>query len=128
MGSRSEISEARPPPLTMLEEMLTLYERENENTHNFIPFMIQDGKMGLKITRCMRKEALSSFNKEYDKGFAHIVECYPDFHRTTRMNDKFELTRNKSLMMGNSYCDFCWHDKRFIEKIEHPDKSFWEEI
>jgi hypothetical protein len=128
IDSEYEITEARPSPLTMLEEILSLYERESDNTHIFIPFKIQDGKMGLKITKCMKEKALQIFNKDLDREFAHIVECYPDFHRTKRMNENFVLTRERSLMMGNKYCDFCWHDKRFVEKAEHPSKEFWEKI
>jgi len=128
IDSEYEVKTTRPSPLTMLEEILTLYERESDYTHNFIPFKAKDGVMGMKITRCMKEEALSSFEKEYDREFAYIVECYSDFHRTKRMNENFVLTRDKSLVMGNPYCDLCWHDKRFVENVKHPDKEFWEEI
>jgi len=128
IDSEYEITGNRSSPLTMLEEILTLYERESDKTHIFTPFKIQDGKMGMKITQCMKERALQVFNKELDREFAYIVECYSDFHRTKRMNERFELTRERSLIMGNTYCDFCWHDKRFVEKIEHPNKEFWDEI
>lgn len=128
VDSEYEITETRPSPLTMVEEILALYERESDRTHDFTTFKIQEGKMGMKITRCMGEEALRSFDKDFDREFAYIVECYPDFHRTKRMNEKFVLTRERSIMMGNSYCDFCWNDKRIVEKIEHPDKEFWEQI
>ncbi len=123
-----EVTEIRSSPLTMLEEILALYERESDKTHVFRPFKIQDGKMGLKITKCMKEKALLSFNSDLDREFAYIVECYPDFHRTKRMNENFELTRKRSLIMGNTYCDFCWHDKRFVETLEHPEKEFWMNI
>ena len=55
-----------------------------------------------------------------------MLECYMDFLTPTLRNENFVLTRTKTKMGGHSYCDFCFHDKRFEEEIEQPIEEFWE--
>jgi hypothetical protein len=120
--------EKREPIMEIIEEMLELYESEYKETFNFTTLKIDQGRVGIKMEKCMTHQALKNLDNGFDKEFGYLVACYPDFLTITRMNENFVLTREKSLMMGNSYCDFCWHDKRLVEKVEHPKKDFWEEI
>lgn len=120
--------EKREPIMEMIEEMLELFESEYRETFNFTSLRIDQGKVGLKIDKCMTHQALKNLEIGFDKEFGYLVACYPDFLTINRMNESFVLTRKKSLIMGNSYCDFCWHDKRLVEKVEHPKKEFWEQI
>ena len=120
--------ERREPIMEIIEEMLELYEREYRETFNFTSLKIDQGKVGLKIDKCMTHQALKHLDNGFDKEFGYLVACYPDFLTINRMNENFVLTREKSLMMGNSYCDYCWHDKRLVESVEHPKKDFWEQI
>ena len=120
--------EKREPIMEMIEQMLELYESEYKETFNFTALKIDQGKVGIKIEKCMTHQALKHLLNGFDKEFGYLVACYPDFLTINRMNESFVLTREKSLMMGNSYCDFCWHDKRLVEKVEHPEKEFWEQL
>ena len=117
-----------PPTMEYVEEMLELFDSEYKQTHNYVTFKREEGVVGVKVTKCMTKEALKDFDKNYDKELAYYVACYPDFHTTKRMNKNFNLVRNKTIMIGNSYCDFCWTDKRLRKEIEHPDKEFWVDL
>ncbi|NPD89752.1 MAG: hypothetical protein HGN29_13655 [Asgard group archaeon] len=120
--------EKREPTMEMIEQMVELYESEYKETFNFTAFKIDQGKVGIKIEKCMTQQALEHLYNGFDKEFGYLVGCYPDFLTINRMNESFVLTREKSLMIGNSYCDFCWHDKRLVEKVEHPEKEFWEQF
>lgn len=120
--------EKREPIMEMIEQMLELYESEYKETFNFTALKIDQGKVGIKIEKCMTHQALKHLFNGFDKEFGYLVACYPDFLTINRMNESFVLTREKSLIMGNYYCDFCWHDKRLVEKVEHPEKEFWEQI
>jgi len=117
-----------PPTMEFVEEMVELFNREYKQTHNYTAFKTEEGKIGVKVKKCMIQEALRDFDKNYDKELAYYINCYSDFLTTKRMNKNFNLTRNKTIMIGNSYCDFCWTDKRIVKEIEHPDKAFWVEL
>ena len=40
----------------------------------------------------------------------------------------FVLTRQNTIMEGQDYCDFCYHDTRLVDQVEHPPKEFWEDL
>ncbi|MFW9851602.1 MAG: L-2-amino-thiazoline-4-carboxylic acid hydrolase [Candidatus Thorarchaeota archaeon] len=120
-----ESKELAPPTMEYVEEIIELHEKEYKYTHNYVAFKQEEGKIGVKINKCMIQEALKDFDANYDKELAYYVLCYHDFHTTKRMNKNFSLTREKTIMIGNYYCDFCWIDKRLSEEKEHPEKEFW---
>ncbi|MCG3220104.1 MAG: L-2-amino-thiazoline-4-carboxylic acid hydrolase, partial [Candidatus Heimdallarchaeota archaeon] len=97
--------EKREPIMEMIEQMLELYESEYKETFNFTTLKIDQGKVGIKIEQCMTHKALKHLFNGFDKEFGYLVACYPDFLTINRMNESFVLTREKSLIMGNSYCD-----------------------
>lgn len=94
-------------------------------SHDFINFTIHPGKIGTKTTKCKWYEVMKELN---DPELSYAVCCHYDFEATLNMNPNFLLTRNQTLMEGASYCDFCYHDLRLVDSIEHPPKEFWEEL
>jgi hypothetical protein len=114
--------------MSMIEEMLSLYESEYSKSRIFTSFKIDEGRIGVKIEKCMIHEALKFFDLKYDKDFGYLVECYPEFHTVKRMNENFVLTRKRSLIKGNLFCDYCWHDTRINQQTNHPEKDLWDRI
>ncbi len=123
-----ESKEVAPPTMEYVEEMVELFEKEYKHTHNFVAFKQVEGQIGVKVKKCMIREVLRDFDENYDKELAYYAVCYQDFHTTKRMNKNFSLTREKTVMIGNSYCDFCWVDKRYEKEIKHPEKEFWVDL
>ena len=123
-----ESRQKAPPTMDYVEEMIELFDREYKQTHNYVAFKKEEGQVGVKVKKCMIQEALRDFDPNYDKELAYYVVCYQDFHTTKRMNKNFSLTREKTIMIGNSYCDFCWVDKRYEKEIKHPEKEFWVDL
>ena len=94
-------------------------------SHNFINFKINEGVIGLKITKCKWYEVMKELN---DSDLSYAVACHYDFEATRNMNPKFELTRIRTLMKGDDCCDFCYHDARIVESIIHPSEKFWQDL
>jgi len=108
-----------------LEEMAkSMYKDEKSchKTHNYI-LEVKNGKYILKVTRCLWGDIYSDLP---DLELASLLECYGDFSKMQYINPNFVLTRTKTLVEGHSCCDFVHHDKRIVDKIEHPDEEFWE--
>ena len=55
--------------------------------------------------------------KGLDSELSYFMTCYTDFENTKNLNPDFILTRSKTLMMGDDYCDFCYHDKRKVKEV-----------
>lgn len=92
------------------------------NAFNEIRFIIDEGRSGCRIDKCRWAETLKALN---DPDYAYVVACHYDFEAAKRVNPAFTLTRLSTLMQGNSYCDFVWHDNRVHSSIAHPDTKFW---
>ena len=105
------------------EEEFEQMKKYPQATHDIVLFLLEKGMIVNKITRCMWHELLSQFN---DAEIAYAVACHIDFSKTICTNENIMLTRTKTLMQGDEYCDFCWHDKRFDDELKHPDSEFWE--
>ena len=56
------------------------------------------------MDRCLWKEILESYG---DSELAYLTSCYLDFRVTELLNPNFMLTRPKTVMRGDKYCDFC---------------------
>ncbi|MFX1302296.1 MAG: L-2-amino-thiazoline-4-carboxylic acid hydrolase [Promethearchaeota archaeon] len=54
--------------------------------------------------------------------------CYSDFQGAQNLNPNFVLTRTKTLMMGDDYCDFYYRDTRKDKDLSHPRESEFEEL
>lgn len=98
---------------------------ETYQGHNEIVFRINAGKRGAKIIKCIWYEILKELN---DPDFCYAVACHGDFKSTKNYNPAFVLTRTGTLMQEDEYCDFCYHDTRIIEIVEHPEEEFWNNL
>ncbi|MFW9793371.1 MAG: L-2-amino-thiazoline-4-carboxylic acid hydrolase [Candidatus Thorarchaeota archaeon] len=94
---------------------------ENPQEQSF--FLGKDGALYAKITSCLWSKIL----KEFDPEIAYSVACHFDFNAAKHYNENFVLTRTKTIMQGDRYCDFCWRDTRLGSR-DHPDDSFWEKL
>ena len=81
-------------------------------------------KLLYKVKRCEWANAL----KEFDSEFCHAMLCYSDFEGAKNLNPNFVLTRKKTLMMGDGYCGFCYHDTRKTDDLTHPPESVFEDL
>ncbi|MFW9923616.1 MAG: L-2-amino-thiazoline-4-carboxylic acid hydrolase [Candidatus Thorarchaeota archaeon] len=105
-----------------LEEMAKFfYEDGCPNSHNLVS-KVEDGKYYLKIKRCWWGDAYKDLP---DLELASLLECYGDFCKMIYVNPNFTLTRTRTLVEGNPFCDFVHHDKRIVKEIIHPDDEFW---
>ncbi|MFX0065919.1 MAG: L-2-amino-thiazoline-4-carboxylic acid hydrolase [Candidatus Hermodarchaeota archaeon] len=86
--------------------------------------VINNGRYVSRVTNCMAHEALKVFN---DPELAYIVCCSSDSALIKKINENFVLTRTSTLMNG-PYCDFCTHDTRIVDKVEHLSKEFFESL
>ncbi|MHA2224823.1 MAG: L-2-amino-thiazoline-4-carboxylic acid hydrolase [Candidatus Hodarchaeales archaeon] len=117
-------------PSNYLEKLDAINEEVDKfqklfQSHNLIDFKIQEGKAGYKMLKCKWYEVMKELN---DPDLSYAVCCHYDFEAAKNMNPDFVLTRENTIMEGHGYCDFCYHDTRLINKVEHPSKEFWEEI
>ncbi|HAH32742.1 MAG TPA: hypothetical protein DCL44_10560 [Elusimicrobia bacterium] len=92
----------------------------------FLQAVTGDGRAVMKITRCRPAEVVLKEVK--DPQIVHAVICQPDFAMTKLSNPAFELTREKSLVLGMPYCGHVWHDRRLHKAIKHPSHKFWQEL
>lgn len=96
---------------------------DNFQTQEAIAEVLDDDRMVFKITKCKWAEMLKDFDPEF--GFAML--CSTDYELAKNYNPDFVLTRNNTLMEGDDYCDFCYHDTRTEKEITHPTDQFWKE-
>ncbi len=81
-------------------------------------------KLLYKVKKCEWAEAL----KDFDSELSYAMLCYSDFQGAQNLNPNFILTRTKTLMMGDEYCDFCYHDTRKDKDLSHPSESEFEDL
>ncbi|MFW9991732.1 MAG: L-2-amino-thiazoline-4-carboxylic acid hydrolase [Candidatus Odinarchaeota archaeon] len=104
---------------TLCESHLT-----GNQTGDWTIISIDKGRYINRADRCIPHEVLKGFN---DPELAYIVACYADYARFKKMNENFVLTRTHTQFDG-SYCDNCIHDKRYVDKIEHPSREVFENL
>ncbi len=92
------------------------------STHNFTSQLLNKGIYIDKTTRCYWADVLKDVKKPE---LMYFIVCHDDYLKTPLYNQNFTMTRSKTLMQGYDCCDFCYHDKRYIELIKHPDNEFW---
>ena len=106
----------------IIERFSPGYELWKSQTSQFKK--LDDGKLILKVSRCAWADVMQEF--ESDTSFSFI--CSTDFKNASMLHPNFVLTRTKTLMQGDAFCDFCYHDKRISENIEHPSEIEFEKI
>ncbi|UYP47404.1 hypothetical protein NEF87_003689 [Candidatus Lokiarchaeum ossiferum] len=94
-------------------------------THNFISGEDDDQHFINKVVGCVWGEALQQVE---DPELMYFLICYGDFFTPKAKNEHFELTRKETILQGSKMCDFCYHDTRIHQKLEHPIKEFWEKL
>lgn len=77
-----------------------------------------------KVKKCAWAESLKDFESE----LCYAMLCYSDFQGAKNLNPNFILTRTKTIMMGDEYCDFCYHDTRKVKEITHPSEKEFQEL
>ncbi|MFX1255632.1 MAG: L-2-amino-thiazoline-4-carboxylic acid hydrolase [Promethearchaeota archaeon] len=82
-------------------------------------------KIATKVLKCRWADVLGGLE---DPEVGYLVTCYGDFEARKNFDPEFELTRTKTLMQGDPYCDFCDHDKRSGMSVVHPEEAFWENL
>jgi hypothetical protein len=84
---------------------------------------LDNEKLLYRVNKCRWAEVMKGLDLE----LSYILTCYTDFENTKNLNPNFILTRTKTLMRGDDYCDFCYHDTRYDNEIKHPsEKEFIE--
>lgn len=101
----------------LIERFTPGYEMWQSQTSQFKK--LEDGKLILKVSRCAWADVMKGLDSELSYSFI----CKTDFKNATTMNPDFILTRTKTLMQGDSYCDFCYHDSRIDKELEHPQEQ-----
>ncbi len=100
-------------------------ESENPYPGDFIAVRFNKGKFAARVDKCIGHEVMNLLD---DPELAYIVSCYGDFAKMEAQNPNFVFTMEKTLIAGDPYCTKCTHDKRHINKIEHPSNEFWENL
>jgi len=121
-----EVAHSRRNPenyVSDFEELLDRYKQNLERwlAQDIVAEIVNDGTLIYKVNKCVWAEVL----KDFDLELSYAMMCYQDFENTKNQNPNFKLTRTKTIMQGNEYCDFCYHDTRKVKDITHPsDKDF----
>ena len=93
-------------------------------THDGILKLCDDEKLVYKVRKCKWAEVL----QDCDREICYSMMCYQDLFQVKNLNPDFNLTRTKTIMQGDDYCDFCYHDERKVKEIIHPSEKFWNEL
>ncbi|MHA2363966.1 MAG: hypothetical protein ACXAC7_08400 [Candidatus Hodarchaeales archaeon] len=90
-----------------------------------IGFRLSKGKVGFKVSKCCGADSMKPLN---DPELSHLILCYGDTATFEARNPNFVYTMPKTLAKNDPYCDKCFHDKRHVSNIEHPDDKFWDNL
>lgn len=123
-----DIVHSRKDPSRYLDTFDALIDRFQGNLERWqaqdVVFKnLNDKKLLYKVKKCRWAEVM----KDFDLELSYAIMCYTDFENAKNLNPNFILTRSKTIMMGDDYCDFCYHDTRHEKEIMHPsEKEFLE--
>lgn len=110
------------------QDLKMLYERHQAAATGDIEtrsILLDEGRLVGRVDRCMPQEILDVYG---DPEVASVVICHSHFHQAEVANPNFVLTRTKTLVCSDSYCDFCWHDKRFDTSLKHPPEEVFQNL
>lgn len=113
-----------PESLTALREGQVRFNL-NEAGMDWISGIISEHQYVNKVTVCRIQKVLAEYG---DPALMDVVACYPDFAMFQNVDENFVLTRTQTLMSGGSFCDTCYHDKRYVEGFAHPPMSFFDAL
>jgi hypothetical protein len=80
---------------------------------------LNNEKLLYKVNKCRWAEVMKGLDLE----LSYTLTCFTDFENAKNLNPNFILTRTKTLMMGDDYCDFCYHDTSKEKAIAHPSEK-----
>jgi hypothetical protein len=118
----------RTKPSLDLEDLDSLWEEEEEEGSHpsyGVGFRMNRGKFGWRVEKCVISDVMEPMN---DPDLCHILVCYGDTASFESMNPNFVYTMPRTLMQGDQCCEKCFHDRRHIDKVEHPSEEFWESL
>ena len=115
----------RDETITCIEDFQKAAFSTATPTHTGVMFLTSNGVLGSKTTRCMWADIFSKFP---DSELAYAVACHYDFNAARYINKNFRLTRTKTLIQGDEFCDFCWHDISIDTEMKHPPEEFWKDL
>lgn len=87
--------------------------------------LLEDGRFCQKTEQCYVYDMFCDF---VDPEIANAAFCHSDYALIPHMNENFVLTRTRTLLNRDNYCDYCIHDKRVRPKLIHPEDNFWENL
>ncbi len=124
-----EVSLSRRNPDNFVDSFEESIERFKKNLGRWrmqecVTGPLDEEKLLYKVKKCEWAEALKVFDSE----LCYAMLCYSDFQGAQNLNPNFILTRTKTLMMGDEYCDFCYHDTRKNNDLSHPSESEFEDL
>lgn len=76
-----------------------------KNTTTFTITEETDNKLELKITECLWAKAHKDMN---ETKLGYCVYCKPDYAMARTYHPRIKLTRTKTLMQGDDYCNHCF--------------------
>ncbi len=124
-----DVAHSRKDPSRYLENIEGIIERFKVNaeiwqTQDVVATISDDEKLLYKVKKCRWAEVL----KDFDPELSYAIMCYGDFENAKNLNPNFILTRTKTRLMGDEYCDFCYHDTRKEKEIVHPSEKEFQDL
>ena len=124
-----EISHSRNDLSNYVESFEALLNRFQGNLERWqmqecVAEIYDDKRMLYKVKKCEWGETL----RQFDLDLCYAMNCYQDFENTKNLNPNFLLTRTKTILMGDDYCDFCYHDTRKDKDLNHPSEKEFQEL
>ncbi len=113
------------PPTESLRVIYERHQKAHTGDSELHSTLLDSGRLACRIDRCMPEEILQAYG---DSELVRATLCHFHFPQAVMANPNFVLTRTKTLVDGDSYCDFCWHDKRFDPALEHPAADVFENL
>ncbi|MFW9999632.1 MAG: L-2-amino-thiazoline-4-carboxylic acid hydrolase [Candidatus Hodarchaeota archaeon] len=124
-----ELTHSRNDPSNYVESFQDILNRFQGNLGRWqmqtcVAEILGEERMLYLVKKCKWGEIL----KDFDLEFCYAMNCYQDFENTKNLNPNFILTRTKTILMGDVYCDFCYHDTRKEKEITHPSEKEFQEL
>lgn len=109
-------------------DLQTMYQERTKLHRGFTGgtfAMLKDGRFCEKTTKCFVHDMVASFA---DPEIANAAICHGDYRLISQMNANFVLTRKRTLIAGEDFCDYCIHDKRIHSEFLHPSEGLWAQL
>ena len=88
---------------------------------------VENGQWIKICKNCEKVQYLENL-EELDGDFMYAISCYCHEPLAEMWNENFVLTLEHTIAKGDPFCSYVYHDKRIVEKIEHPPREYFEKI